>query len=212
MRPIAIGTILRKAISSAVTLSIKGRLQAFFSPDVGVPGGSENVIHGTRMLVNDNPHRVVVSLDLSNAFNTVSRQAFMDQVEHFFPDLAAWIWECYGQKQFLLVKGVEALLSATGVQQGDPLGPFLFCLALHPLLKNLAKRVTPLAYMDYDIYLISEEPENLSRAIQSLMHDLNSIGLKVNLSKCKSTAPIPGFEREIECDRDLHLLGAPPEP
>ena len=50
------------------------------------------------------PHRVVVSLDLSNAFSTVSRQAFMDQVEHFFPDLAAWIWECYGQKQFLLVK------------------------------------------------------------------------------------------------------------
>jgi hypothetical protein len=25
----------------------------------------------------------------------------------------------------------------TGVQQGDPLGPVLFCLALHPVIKSL---------------------------------------------------------------------------
>jgi hypothetical protein len=28
-------------------------------------------------------------------------------------------------------------LSETGVQQGDPLGPLLFCLTLHPVIKSL---------------------------------------------------------------------------
>ena len=41
-----------------------------------------------------------------------------------------------------------------GVQQGDPLGPFLFSLTLQPLLKELAERRAPdtlelvFAYLD----------------------------------------------------------------
>ena len=32
---------------------------------------------------------------------------------------------------------LRTLLSAEGVQQGDPLGPFLFCLAIQPLVLKL---------------------------------------------------------------------------
>ena len=34
------------------------------------------------------------------------------------------------------------------------MGPFLFCLVVHPVLKKLARSVVPLAYID-DIYLAS---------------------------------------------------------
>ena len=114
VRPIAIGTILRKVISSAIAINVKSRLPSFFGPcqcGVGMPGGAENVVHGVRMLLEDNPGSVVVSLDLSNAFNTVSRSAFVGLVEEHFPELASWIWRCYGAKQFLLLKGQEPLLS-----------------------------------------------------------------------------------------------------
>ena len=89
MRPIAIGTILRKVISSATATNVKSRL---CQCGVGMPGGTENVVHGVRMLLEDNPGSVVVSLDLSNAFNTVSRSAFVGLVEEHFPELASWVW------------------------------------------------------------------------------------------------------------------------
>ena len=55
-----------------------------------VPGGAENVVHGVRMLLlEDDPGDVVVSLDLSNAFNTVSRAAFVGLIEEHFPELAS---------------------------------------------------------------------------------------------------------------------------
>ena len=154
-----------------------------------MPGGAENVVHGVRMLLEDNPRSVVVSLDLSNAFNTVSRSAFVGLVEEHFPELASWIWRCYGAKQFLLLKGQEPLLSAAGVQQGDPLGPFLFCLAVHPVLKKLARSVVPLAYMD-DIYLVSDNVERLKEAVLALKDNLEKLNLKANFSKCRTTRQV----------------------
>ena len=79
VRPIAIGTIFHKLISSAVMCNIKEKLPGFFSPvqfGVGIPGGAENVVHGVRNLLSDHPDWVLVSLDLVNAFNSVSRPAF----------------------------------------------------------------------------------------------------------------------------------------
>ena len=43
---------------------------------VGIPGGAENVVHCVRNLLSDHPDWVLVSLDLVNAFNSVSRPAF----------------------------------------------------------------------------------------------------------------------------------------
>ena len=37
----------------------------------------------------------------------------------------------------MLFCGDQVLLSAEGVQQGDPLGPLLFCITIQPLIQNL---------------------------------------------------------------------------
>ena len=49
-------------------------------------------MHGVRLvlLLEDNPGNVVVLLDLSNAFNTVSRAAFVGLIEEHFPELASF--------------------------------------------------------------------------------------------------------------------------
>ena len=48
-------------------------------------GGAENIVHGIRNLMRDQPDWVLVSLDLVNAFNSVSRVAFFKQVQDKFP-------------------------------------------------------------------------------------------------------------------------------
>ena len=133
--------------------------------------------------------------------------SFVGLVEEHFPELASWIWRCYGAKQFLLLKGQEPLLSAAGVQQGDPLGPFLFCLAVHPVLRKLARSVVPLAYMD-DIYLVSDNVERLKEAVLALKDDLEKLNLKVNFSKCRTPRQVSGLE-EITVDKVLKALGVP---
>ena len=45
-------------------------------------------------------------------------------------DLAPWLDFCYKHRSNQLL-GSEVLLSARGIQQGDPLGPLLFSAAIH---------------------------------------------------------------------------------
>ena len=56
IRPIAIGTIFHKLISSAIMCNLKEKLPRTFSPvqfGVGMPGGAENIVHGIRNLLSE---------------------------------------------------------------------------------------------------------------------------------------------------------------
>ena len=63
--------------------------------------------------------------------------------------LAGWCYQQHSELHF----GTQHLLSAGGVQQGDPLGPLLFACALHPLALELRGRPLDLAffYLDDDV-------------------------------------------------------------
>ena len=119
IRPIVIGTISHKLISSAIMCNLKEKLPGTFSPvqfGVGMPGGAENIVHGIRNLLSDHPDWVLVSLDLTNAFNSVSRAAFFKQVQDKFPLILPWVWQYYGQHSHLLIRGTDPILSACGGQ------------------------------------------------------------------------------------------------
>ena len=48
-----------------------------------------------------------------------------------------WAAGCYGDHP-LLLSTMGTLRSESGVQQGDPLGPLLFCLVLHKVVTAIA--------------------------------------------------------------------------
>ena len=82
-------------------------------------------------------HCVVVKLSFTNAFNCVCRDAVLSAVASVLPDIYRFCHLTYQQTSFLRF-GQQIIQSQDDIQQGDPLGPLLFCLAVHPLLSSLS--------------------------------------------------------------------------
>nr|GEU54181.1 hypothetical protein [Tanacetum cinerariifolium] len=115
IRPIAVGTIWRRLVSKVAMKGMGKEMSKYLSDfqfEVGVSGGAEAVLHNVNRLLSEyhnDRSLAMLTVDLSNAFNLLDRSAL----------LCTHIW------------------SATGVQQGDPLGPLFFALILHPLLHKI---------------------------------------------------------------------------
>ena len=103
-----------------------------------------------------NPGWVDVALDCKNAFNSITRSAFMRVIAERFPGLWDWAYTLYGAPTELYVRrdGMppEIIRSLCGTRQGCPLGAQFFCLGLHPLLlaiqSMLGDRGVVVAYCD----------------------------------------------------------------
>ena len=120
-------------------------------------------------------------LDFTNAFNSLRRDHMLNTIALQLPELFNFCISAYDQESFLKF-GSSTVLSQEGVQQGDPLGPLLFCLTLQPLLDLLSSELR-IGYLD-DISLGGDR--------QVLLHDLRfvisegkRIDLLLNFSKCE---------------------------
>ena len=70
----------------------------------------------------------------------------LSAVREFIPDLLPYVHSAYSILSVLLFYDTE-LVSAEGVQQGDPIGPLLFCLTIHNLVTELRSEFT-IFYLD----------------------------------------------------------------
>ena len=78
--------------------------------------------------------------------------------------------------------GDSIILSATGVQQDDSLGPVLFNLATHHLISILVSTFN-VRYLDDDTLVGS--PQSVLADFISILNQSSSLGLSFNLSKCE---------------------------
>jgi len=126
----------------------------------------------------------MLKMDILNAFNSVERKAFLDQMAIHFPNAYNWSKWLYEDHTPLLF-GNYIIWSETGVQQGDPLGPLLFCAAIHPIAEKINKECNldiNAWYMD-DGNLLGDQ-EKLLRAWEILSTELPKIGLHLG-DKCE---------------------------
>ena len=142
LRPIAVGEVLRRLVSKCMLDSCSDEAKARLEPlqvGVGTRQGAEATVHVARQWMdrhNGDPHRVLVKLDMENAFNTMDREAMLLAVRSAFPQLAPWVDFSYGARTGLWLDG-RRLDSCRGVRQGDPLGPLLFALALQLAIEKV---------------------------------------------------------------------------
>ena len=139
IRPVAVGDVWRRLTAKCLCNAFKEESSSFFFPQqigVGQALGTEVGFQTARQWQSrnsNNPTAVFAKIDFTNAFNCVDRQAFLEECRHHFPGLSRWAEWCYSQSSHLYF-GSSTISSERGVQQGDPLGPLLFSLALQPLL------------------------------------------------------------------------------
>lgn len=110
-------------------------------------------------------------LDVKNAFNSVDRETLLNEIKVHVPEIYNFLLQCYHCPSKLVHKNHE-ILSAMGCQQGDPLGPAIFSLAINSVIHSLHSKLN-VWYLDVlaDLSLI--------------INKFNSIGLELNLSKCE---------------------------
>jgi hypothetical protein len=191
LRPIAVGLTLRRLIAKSAAISLAPICTPFLAPlqlGVGAKGGGEALVHAARtFLQSKSDGQAFVKLDFTNAFNTIRRDCVLEAVASVCPDLLPFALSSYGSPSNLWL-GDRTLSSEEGVQQGDPLGPLLFCLTIQPLLTNCGCQIVT-GYLD-DLGVGDHVPHLIGR-IQALEVQALSLGLVLNHHKCEVVGLAP---------------------
>ena len=78
-----------------------------------------------------------------------------------------------------------ALRSETGVQQGDPLGPLLFCLVLHKVVTAIAADSICSQLSFHSWYMDDGAKQTVLQALSINKQLGPPLGLFINASKCE---------------------------
>jgi len=226
LRPIACGLTLRRLAAKILIWRHKNELTGCLLPNqvgCGVQRGAEAAAHAVRTYLEGDRTpdlKVMVKLDYRNTFNTVRRDWMLEKVSQHVPTLLPMVRQAYQFESLLFGEGYT-LRSQTGVQQGDPCGPALFCLALKDLTDNLTSNCSPW-YLDDGILL---------GTMEQVLTDLKTVldysaysGLELNSSKCEIFLMGGSTDNQEKCkskigsilpkirettSADLEVLGVP---
>jgi len=187
-RPIAMPSLFAKLAALISFERTKGNmLKIFGDMQFGAlrRQGAETIIIQSREAFRGDRTKVLVTIDLRNAFNSIQRSKVLEAVHHYqLEDLYNLTHVMYGTPSRLLSPIIQGLMSSNGVRQGDPLGPVLFCLGIHPTLTALSAahpNVKIWAYID-DITLHGT-PDEVASFVADLETRLAALGLQVRRDK-----------------------------
>ena len=188
IRPIAIGNTLRRLTAKAAANFVKDASVSKLFPHqlgVSIPGGAEAIVHAARSFCsskrNSEEPALLLKIDFENAFNSIRRDNFLRIVKVELPTIYPYIYQCYSEKSCLFFNG-STIYSAEGVQQGDPLGPLCFSIAIQGLISKLTSDLN-VWYLDDGT--LAGHPDIVRADFEKIIAAQDSLGLKVNQKKCE---------------------------
>ncbi len=184
IRPIACGCTFRRIAAKVACYSIANDVGTSLRPNqlgFGTSCGTEAAVHAARRYLDIDSPGIFLKLDFQNAFNCVHRSRILECARDSIPALYQFILQGYGSPTTLFF-GESRIDSAEGLQQGDPMAPALFCLAIDSLVKNL-RSILNTWYLD-DGSLAG--PGNLVLSdLKEVLCSVNELGLQLNPKKCE---------------------------
>eukprot|EP00731_Ephydatia_muelleri_P021279 Em0013g1006a len=145
----------------------------------GVSKGAEAAVHAARFYFkNIGSNKVFLKLDFRNAFNSIRRDRMLEAVHHLAPSIYSFVHSVYSSSS--LFWSDKIILSSEGVQQGDPLGPLLFCLTIHHMCSRLKSELC-IFYLDDGTRggLLSD----ILHDIEMIKKEAGIVGLELNPQK-----------------------------
>ena len=121
---------------------------------------------------------------MSNAFNTIHREAILRGCAKHLPVAYNWLRSCYQGHSPLFCQGNAILMSQTGTHQGDTCGPLGFVLGLEEALSAAGA-----ANLDWESWYLDDgtlvgKPKEVFDYLGRLQVALSNVGLRLNLGKC----------------------------
>ncbi len=107
---------------------------------VGQEGGCEAGVHAMHQIYNEEETHGIIQVDANNAFNTVNRNVFLNNITIICPEIATYIRNCYLKPARLFVVGGLEIASEEGTTQGDPSAMPAYALGIVPLLLCLSQQ------------------------------------------------------------------------
>ncbi|KAL7526297.1 hypothetical protein ACHAXR_004116, partial [Thalassiosira sp. AJA248-18] len=213
LRPLGIPAAIRRVTANAIANELKSTFASHLLPynyAVGIHGGVDFITTTLRLGVEKYvsnqtdigllPSRALVSLDIRNMFNAISRHKLREIVRDDFPCLQSFVDSLYATPGKSCVKmsdgGWEDIVVSEGFSQGCPLSPILAAIVLNYILKKvdailkaraksrpaansddgLGGLAIILAYVDDANFLVPlEDVEPLLQAFKSVAEPLGAI-------------------------------------
>ncbi|KAL5471147.1 hypothetical protein EMCRGX_G029230 [Ephydatia muelleri] len=161
----------------------------FFQPfqyGVACPGGTEKIIHKGRQCVDNNwsdNNFALLKVDMTNAFNLVSRQTFLKECSKHFPELLPWSSWCYGRHPHYGTHWAYCFQSSAKAD--------FVSIALQKLILSIhndefcTDLLLNVWYLDDGV--LAGHPASVSRALDIIQSEGPSLGFHVNLKKSRGT-------------------------
>jgi hypothetical protein len=143
VRPISINDTMIKLVKKVMFKITSEFNRDFF---VGIQyalksNGAEEIVHTLRAAFELNPDYDTFALDGENAFNKLNRKQSLFQIKQNFPMLLPLLRENYGISRncwyYGLEDAIKPVASQEGMNQGDVLATWGYCVGIHSFLQNL---------------------------------------------------------------------------
>ena len=236
VRPIACGSVLRRLAAGGLARAYREELSAAAGPHqfaVGRPGGAEIMQKAIAVAAEHRPSALVIKYDFRNAYNALKRDAAAAgwaagaravAAAHAvkLPDVAPTLAAGVTTHWWIDAAGEACEVRAErGVDQGCPLSPAVFALAMAPALARVAAALRELdpnalvfAYLD-DV-VIHIEARHAEAAGRLVAAEFDPLGLELNAEKTAVWSPDAGIQgflseelRVLYADEDLRIFESP---